>query len=121
MAERKSRPAAAPAELDDMNEQLVDPKLAEIDGGSVQLVMPRDGSGVFFAPPGFDRMTARQKRVVRRICTTVAARRELAQEIEAMVPEARAEGSSWGVIGWCTGMTAEGARQRWGVDNTPTE
>ena len=34
-------------------------------------------------------------------------------EIDELVPVMRADGVPWGVIGWCVGMSAQAARERW--------
>lgn len=38
---------------------------------------------------------------------------KLQEEIDETVTEAREMGLSWATIGWCVGLTAEGARKKW--------
>jgi len=38
------------------------------------------------------------------------------QRLDELVPEARAYGVSWNVLGWSTGMTAQSAQGRWRDD-----
>jgi hypothetical protein len=38
------------------------------------------------------------------------------KNLDRLVPLMRESGLSWSRVGWCFGLTAEGARQRWGTD-----
>lgn len=38
---------------------------------------------------------------------------KLQEGIDETVQDARAMGLSWATIGWCVGLTAEGARKKW--------
>jgi hypothetical protein len=44
----------------------------------------------------------------------VVFRARLLDQVGELVGQLRAEGVSWGLIGWYVGTTAEAARQRWG-------
>lgn len=89
------------------------------ENAEVEIRMPF-GGGAYFAPAGMRRATPAQRRIAAAIQDQVGMNIAVLARLDELVDEARALRMSWNVIGWLTGMTAEGARKRWSDDDSPT-
>ena len=86
------------------------------DLARVELHVSGSGAGFFkpVAPGALGRLTPHQAEDVAALQHLALQMEELENHLDAHVLEARSSGVSWAIIGWSTGLTAEGARQRWG-------
>lgn len=105
---RRSR--AVPADLDELNVQGNDDLSGDVT------VAVRDGVAML-KPPGFDRLDPDVRAALVDVMMLVGQRRALGREIDQAVRHLRGHGVSWGVLGWCVGLTSEGARRRWGEES----
>jgi hypothetical protein len=69
---------------------------------------------VAFVPRSVGRLTGDALDVASEIQEVVVRIREDQERLEVLVREGREIGVSWAAIGWCVGVTAQGAQQRWG-------
>jgi hypothetical protein len=85
----------------------------EVDLGDGVGVTLRDGIAGF-RPVAFGRMSPALQELAGEMILNIGTQRRLSTEFDSMVDHARRHGMSWGSIGWCAGMTAQGAQNRWG-------
>lgn len=96
--------------------------LGELGEDQVAAVKFRDGGAGLFIPDRMRRrLSPRALRLARDVQSSAMKRENLLREIDRLVPELRAAGASWSVIGWVTNMTAAGALKRWGGDDDSPE
>lgn len=88
-----------------------------IEDGDVEVVRTRAGE-VFFRPANrpraWDRLGEEGQFLLSGVQTMAAQMSELERHLEVHVHELRELGASWDVIAWSLGMTATGARKRYG-------
>jgi hypothetical protein len=108
--------------LDDDLGGFVNPGAAEAPAAvSVRVAGDPAGRDVaYFWPESMNRYDVDTRDQAEILCGWVGETRHLRRQIDRVVPVLRDRGMSWGEIGWCTGMSDEGARKRWGADKDPT-
>lgn len=70
-------------------------------------------------PASVARATPAQHDVLHELQALALEIAERQETLRVIAREARALGVSWGVIGWCVGLTSEGARLKYGTDAPP--
>jgi hypothetical protein len=91
-------------------------------GGDVEMQVRTRGDGTrdaIFWPVGWAKLSEHGRELVSDIQHLVLERQRRLEQLDALVAELRAEGASWTVIGWCTGMTQQAAHKRWGPEKEP--
>ena len=93
------------------------PGLAATTEETVTLVRGAGGGAAFFAPPtaAWKRLGTLQREALADLQNHVESMRQMQLHLDDLVEELREGGVSWSLIGFSTGLTSEGARQRWGV------
>lgn len=90
------------------------------EDGAVDVVRTSEGD-VFFRPHvrprAWDRLGPEGQFLLAGIQRLAAQMSELERHLEEHVREAREVGASWDVIAWSLGMTATGARKRYGDES----
>lgn len=82
-------------------------------GEAVTIRLAQNGVAVI-RPASFDRLSPDALAAAEELQVIVGMRRQLAQQLDQAVLDARSDGLSWGQIGFCVGTSGEAARQRWG-------
>lgn len=114
---KAGKPVGQPHELDEMNEG--GSGNAELEVGEGVAVRMRSGVAYFW-PATFDRLPAESRELATELMVLAGQRRALGREIDGLADHMHSScGFSWGQIGWCLGMSADGARKRW-RENDPT-
>lgn len=89
---------------------------AETPGGGVSLTV---GQGQAFftpvTPAAVARLGGLGRQTLADLQTHALALETMQRHLDELVGDARYVGVSWALIGWSLGLTAEGARKRWGV------
>ncbi|WP_149205495.1 hypothetical protein [Actinotalea subterranea] len=99
----------------------ISPELGALNDGPVDVVRGEAGAA-FFAPvtPGaVRRLSSSQQDRLAELQDHALQLEHFQAHLDDLVLEARSAGLSWAVIGWSVGLTAEGARGRWGERDTP--
>jgi len=109
-AKRTPARRGAPARPD--FDDLTVPGNSELDDGVV--VTLREGIAAF-RPQSWDRLSPEVRQALGDVMLLAGQRRHLADQIGEIVVHLHGHGVPWSAIGWATGMTAEGARRRWGA------
>lgn len=88
------------------------------DGDEVAVIQIADNEGnqrAMFMPVSMQRKLDRdQLRLVAEMQRDVMQIQQLQEHIDSIALKARDWGLSWAAIGWSVGLTAEGARKKWG-------
>jgi len=98
--------------LEDLNP--MSDEVAYADGVQVRTSTGHDGGRVaVIVPRAFARLSGEAAEVVSELQRKALGMREIRDQVEALVMEAREVGASWDVIGWSVGTTGDAARKRW--------
>ena len=84
-------------------------------GEDVALLKTAAGRALML-PASVARLTGAALEIVVELQDQAAGVHQAQVRLDELVEEAREEGVSWGAIGFSVGLSAQGARQRWGVD-----
>lgn len=83
------------------------------DGDSVALLTAGKARLGFMPKSMLGTMNSQRIEIVGELQEQVMAIREAQDRVDHLVHHARDAGMSWAAIGWCTGLTSEGARLKW--------
>lgn len=103
--------------VDVMRNDPVEVLLTDLDHDpvNVTLVRTEDGSArALMVPKAAEKLPRSVQLVLQDLWEAQAEVRRLEAESEEMVSMLRQSGASWSVVGWCCGITGEGARLRYG-------
>lgn len=84
------------------------------DPGEDGVAFVRTNAGAAVVPRSLARMTADQGDVVAEMQRAGFVIQREQRALRELVRDAREVGLSWDAIGWCVGLTGEGARKRYG-------
>lgn len=88
---------------------------AELEPGEAGVALLRTADGrALFVPSSVSKLRGVQAELVVDIQDQAARVHEAQADLDRLIAEARDEGVSWVAVGFSVGMTAQGARQRWG-------
>lgn len=108
-----------PDDLDD-----VDPFPADLLEPGESVIVSVSGTGsdrrAMLRPSSAARATWEQHDAMHGLASAALEIRELQAELRERVSQAREVGLSWGLIGFSVGLTAEGARVKYGDRPTPS-
>jgi len=100
--------------LEDMHP--MEDEKAAAKGVQVRIVTDSEGKrSAVLVPVAFARLSQEALEVVADLQRKALALRELRDQVEALVIEARDVGASWAVIGWSVGTSGDAANKRWGA------
>lgn len=112
MTTKKRAPAKrAPRRPADFDELSVPGNAEQVE--PVTVTLSHDGIAAM-RPQSWDRLAPEQRQALGDVMLLAGQRRQLAAEIGEIVQHLKHHGVPWSAIAWSTGMTAEGARRRWG-------
>jgi hypothetical protein len=69
---------------------------------------------VYFLPVRLRNANPRQQGLIRDVQQVVRRHVDVLAELDVLVADMRQSGLSWDSIGWCVGISGQGARKRWG-------
>lgn len=84
--------------------------------GEVMVKRTAEGRPMFepVMPKSAGRLSGEGRSLMAELQATVYEIRERQDRVEGLVGMMREAGVSWALIGWCLGVTGDGARRRWG-------
>ena len=85
----------------------------DLAGEGVAVIRTGDGRALLM-PRSMARLRGEQSEIVAEVQRAALAVHEAQAALDELVQVAREVGVAWPAIGWSVGVTAEGARQRWG-------
>ncbi len=89
---------------------------ADADPFGVLLIKSNEGRA-FVLPRSVGRLRGQAEEVVAALQEQAMARDDVERRIDHLVEHARELGVAWSVVGWSVGLTGEGARRRWTLDD----
>jgi hypothetical protein len=90
---------------------------AGVESEGVAVVTETDEVGdrtAYFMPVRLRNASPRQRGLIRDVQQVVRRHAAALAELDVLVADMRESGLSWHSIGWCVGISDEGARKRWG-------